>query len=195
MLRRSIAVIVAAALALGPVAERPAVAKPAKTKYAKTEIDKANTACAIMLLLGVGASAIGGKKTARYALPVTVLACIVIQASARHKEKILAAQRETLNAPRKNWQETIEDSNGQDITFSGSGSTDQIVDGARLQPVKYKTIDGQQAASPVMDTGGKTCRTVTSSLSYRDGRNAMLPAQVFCRTDAGDWEPYAVQTT
>lgn len=195
MLSRSVAFIVAAALAIGPIEDRPVLAKPAKIKYAKSEIDKANTTCAIMLLLGVGASAIGGKKTARYAMPVTVLACIVIQASARHKEKILAAQRETLSAPRKSWKESIQDSNGDDITFSGSGSIDQVVDGARLQPVKYKTIDGQQAASPVMDTGGKTCRTVTSSLSYRDGRNAFLPAQVFCRTVEGDWEPYAVQTT
>ena len=194
MLRGAFTVIVVAALAMGPIAGRPVLAKPAKTKYAKSEIDKANSACAIMLLLGIGASAIGGKKTAKYALPVTVLACIVIQASARHKEKILAAQRETLNAPRKNWQETFPDSSGQDITFSGSGSSDQLVDGARLQPVKYKTIDGQEAASPVMDTGGKTCRTVTSSLSYRDGRSALLPAQVFCRTTEGDWEPYAVQT-
>lgn len=182
------------ALAFGPVATQAALAKEAKVKYAKTEIEKANTACVILLLLGVGGSIAGGKKTAKVVLPVTIAACVIIQAVARHKEKVLAAQRATLNAPKGTYQDTLQDQNGQSITFSGTGGANQTIDGAQLQPVKYKSIDGEQLASPVMDTGGKSCRTVSSSLSYSDGRNAGLPPQVFCRTAEGNWEPYAVKT-
>ncbi len=194
MLKRSIGSILGVALVLGPISSPLVSAKEAKPRYAKTEIEKANTACAIMLLLGVGASVAGGKKTARIALPLTVVACIVIQASARHKERILAAQRATLEGGNREFRETFQDANGQNISFSARGSSEQTVDGARLQPVKYRTVDGQQMAAPVMDTGGKTCRSVGGSLSYSDGRSADLPAQVFCRTAEGDWEPYSVRT-
>lgn len=193
MFKRPLAGILTIALSLGAVAERPAQASEAKPKYGKTEIEKANATCAVMLLLGLGVSLVGGKKAARVAIPLTVVACVVIQASARHNERVLAAQRATLNEPGNAFRETFQDAKGQNITFRGNSGSDQLVEGALLQPVKYRTIDGQQAAAPAMDTGGKTCRSVSSTLSFDDGRSANLPPQVFCRTSQGDWEPYAIR--
>lgn len=193
MLKRLLSVVLTVALPLGEMGGQPAWASGNKPKYAKTEIEKANATCAVMLLLGLGVSLAGGKKATRVAIPLTVVACIVIQASARHKERVLAAQRATLNQPGNAFRETFQDAKGQNITFSGSGGSDKMVDGALLQPVRYRTIDGQQRAAPVMDTGGKTCRSVSSTLSFDDGRNAHLPPQIFCRTSQGDWEPYAVR--
>jgi len=194
MLKRLLSVVLTVAVPLGATGGQPAQASANKPKYAKTEIEKANATCAIMLLLGLGVSLAGGKKAARVAIPLTVVACVVIQASARHKERVLAAQRTTLNQPGNALRETFQDAKGQNITFSGSGGDDQIIDGALLQPVRYRTIEGQQIAAPVMDTGGKTCRSVSSTLSFDDGRNADLPPQIFCRTPQGDWEPYSVRT-
>jgi len=194
MLKRTMTCLLAVALALGPVNALTAHAKDKKLKYAKTEIEKANTACAVMLLLGIGASVAGGKKAARIAIPLTVVACIVIQASARHKERILATKRAALESGNREFRETFQDTDGQNITLRAKGGSEQIVDGARLQPVKYLGAEGQQMAAPAMDTGGKTCRSVGGTLSYDDGRSADLPPQVFCRTAEGDWEPYAIQT-
>jgi hypothetical protein len=76
------------------------------------------------------------------------------------------------------------------VQFTGRAGASQTVDAALLLPVRYKAPDGTKLASPVLDTGGKECRLVDSSLA-----TAALPGQLTCRTPAGNWEPYAMNRT
>ena len=194
--RNMIACIASAALAIASIYTETAFAGEARVHYAKTEVEKANSACVILMLVGgLGGAAIGRKRGALIGVGITALLCVILQANARNKDRILAAEAATVQNRRDVYQETFQDDQGRNVTFSGRRGESQTVDATQLLPVKYKSSTGSAIASPVMASGGQECRAAAGSLTYETGQSANLPAQVFCRTPEGDWEPYAVKKT
>ena len=197
MFRPIIAGILSAALVLVPLGAGAAIAKESRPKYAKTEVDKAVGKCVGTVLGGaLLGGLLGGKKRRAEGAVIGAAAggaaCAIIVRNAKRKDKIIAAQREAAMRDEE-YVTSFEDDKGQAVTFSGRAGELQTYDGAQLIPVRYTTLDGGKAASPVIATGGAECREVDSSLSYGDSERSGLPNQIFCRTPEGDWEPYAVQ--
>lgn len=193
--KKLVACLAGTALVVSPVGTSLAVAaKSSGPKYAKSEIEKANTACVITILLagGIGA-AIGKGKGALVGASAGLVVCAIIQMNARNKEKIIAAQAETAGSKKGVYSSTFQDEQGDAVTFSGARSDSVTVDAAQMTPVRYSTTTGEQVASELPETGGHECRTVSSSLNYSAGTKGNLPGQVYCRTSTGDWAPYQVK--
>lgn len=175
------------------VASVPAGWAASKPKYAKTEADKAIGKCVAAVIGGalIGAFAAGKKNRGTGALVGAAAGgavCAVLMANAKQKDRILAAQRETA---RRNalYSESFADDNGNPVLYRGQVSKTAEIDGAQLIPVKYSALGGGSAISPQLGTGGRECRFVESAVGSAQGA-AGIPAQAFCRTDAGDYEPY-----
>lgn len=193
--KQLIAGLAGAALIAAPMAGNAALAaKSSGPKYAKSEIEKANTACVITILLagGIGA-AIGKGKGALVGASAGLVVCAILQMNARNKEKIIAAQAETAGSKKGLYNSTFQDDQGDAVTYSGTRTDSVTVDSAQMVPVRYSNNAGEQVASELPETGSHECRTVSSSLNYSSGASGNLPGQVYCRTSSGDWEPYQVK--
>lgn len=194
---------IATALALVFLALAPCVtvAKPTKVKYAKTEVEKARGKCVGSVIGGalVGAlvgRVVGGKKNTAEGAVVGAVAgsivCAILLSNAKRKDRIIAAQIASANYQQAPYRTYFANDNGQQMTFVGRGGASEHVAAARLRPVKYTSLDGLAAASPVPLAGGQECRAINSALIDNTGNNAELPNQYVCRTAAGDWQPYGL---
>lgn len=200
-MRRAIHILMAPMLIVLPI-NGTANAKEAKVKYAKSEVDKAAGKCVGSILGGALLGAlvgrvVGGKKGTGAGAAVGAAAgtaiCAILMTNAKRKDRILAAQIASANHTSRPYVTQFGDDNGQITTFAGTASASRNIDSAKLIPVRYKTEDGTEVASPVFDTGGQECRSVSSSLSS-GGNIGKLPEQMICRTADGNWQPYGVKT-
>lgn len=170
------------------------VSAKSKPRYAKTEADKAIGKCVGAVVGGALLGAlVGGKKNRFGGAAVGAAAggavCAILMKTAKKKDRIIAAQRETA-LRNTDYVTSFADDDGGVMQFSGRVGTVAEIDGDSLMPVKYAAVGGGDVISPVLETGGHECRTIDSSLtSGSDGIS--LPSQYYCRTPAGDWEPYS----
>ena len=164
--------------------------------YGKSEVDKASSKCVATLaggaLLGAGLGAMfGGRKGAGIgalaggAAGATI--CAVLISNAKHKDKIMQAQAAAASRADGTYSTSWNDDKGNPVAFTAQASATRQVDGSRLVPVRYQTADGSQVASTSLETGGRDCRDVSGSFANAKGN---APAQLYCRTPAGDYEPY-----
>ncbi|HMC93110.1 MAG TPA: hypothetical protein VKI45_11675 [Allosphingosinicella sp.] len=171
----------------------PAAPALAGRKTAKTEVDKAGGKCVAAIIGGAVLGALlGGKRHRGEGIAIGIGAgaagCAVMMATAKHRDRILAAQREAAQA---GWRgvryAVLTDDNGHGMRLA-SQTEEAQVSGA-LIPARYKE-GGQKMVSPDMGEGPRQCRRVSSELTGTDG-SAKLSPQLFCRTAQGRWEPYA----
>lgn len=198
MSKHLIAVMTALAMLAIPIAG-DAAPRPPKVKYAKTEVDRAVGKCFGSILGGALLGAIAGRvvdgrrgtgRGAAIGAGVGAAYCAVIMSDARKRDRIVQAQLASAAYGGRPYMTTLEADDGQPLQFIGRAGASQTVDGSLLQPVRYKLPDGSQRASPVLDTGGRECRQVASTLG-----DAALPGQLTCRTPEGNYEPYATKRT
>jgi len=187
------------AMIVASIVPSTTMAKDQKVKYAKTEVDRAVGKCVGSVLGGALLGAlvgglVGGKKGVGAGVAVGAAAgvgvCAVLINNAKRKDRIIAAQIESATHVDRTYVTEFGDDNGQVMHFTGNAGNDRLIDSAALLPVKYKTGAGEDMASPMLDTGGQECRTVSSTLSG-NGSASALPDQLVCRTSEGDWRPYA----
>jgi len=176
------------------------VAWAEKIKYEKTEVEKARGKCVKTVLGGALLGALIGRATGKggtlagagIGAAVGAGACAVIMANAKRADRIIAAQMASAQYQNVAYTTTFAADDGSMTTFEGRGGATESIDGARLRPVRYMSLDGVQMASPVLPAGKQDCRPVSSSIGGADGSRASLPSQTFCRTPEGDYKPYGV---
>lgn len=177
------------------------VAHAQKIKYAKTEVEKARGKCVGSVLGGALLGAVvgraigkGGTATgAAIGAAAGAGICAIILSNAKRADRIIAAQIASAANPDSPYRTTFAADDGTSVmTFEGRAGARQSIDAARLQPVRYMTLDGAKAESPVLVGTNQDCRQVTSTLAGTNGA-AALPMQTVCRTPEGDYRPYGVQ--
>lgn len=184
-----------AAIALGSA---PAAAKG--PKYAKTEMEKATGKCIGSLLGGALLGAVIGRAISKRGAGTGAaigagggaILCGVLVANAKHRDRVIQAQMTAMKDPRRLVSDTWIDADGKETTFTANAGTPLTIDGSRLRPVRYQTATGK-AESPTLDTGNRECRMAGGSFAS-GGTVTAAPAQLYCRTDAGDWQPFAEAT-
>lgn len=201
---RSFAPVIALAIILVPVGQGVAQSTypgTASVHYAKSEVEKASGKCKATVIGGaiLGAALgglLGGRRGVAFgALGGTVAGatvCGVIMANARHRDQIIRAQIAAAASRDGNYTGSWTDDSGKPVIFTAQAGGVRQIDGSKLTPVKYTDSDGTERASPVLDTGGRDCRAVGGSFA---GASGSAPQQLYCRTVAGDYEPYEATKT
>ena len=178
------------------------VAHAEKIKYAKTEVEKARGKCVGSVLGGALLGALVGRATgkgntgagAAIGAAAGVGICAVILANAKRADKIIAAQIASAQFQDRPYTTTFAADDGTSMTtFEGRAGASENIDAARLQPVRYMSIDGAKLESPILAAGQQDCRAISGSLSGTNDVKAALPTQYVCRTPEGDYKPYGVQ--
>lgn len=199
MKKRLVAGLLVVTLPFGQVGVGVAWAE--KIKYEKTEVEKARGKCVKTVLGGALLGGLIGRATGKggtlagagIGAAVGVGACAVIMANAKRADRIIAAQIASARYQQVAYTTTFPADDGSSMTmFEGKGGASESIDAARLRPVRYMTLDGIQAASPVLAAGRQDCRAVSSSIGGTNEARVSLPTQYFCRTPEGDYQPYDV---
>lgn len=178
------------------------VAHAEKINYAKTEVEKARGKCVGSVLGGALLGALVGRATgkgntaagAAIGLAAGVGVCAVILANAKRADRIIAAQIASAKFQDQPYTTTFAADDGTSMTtFEGRAGVSENIDAARLQPVRYMSLEGARMESPVLAAGQQDCRAISGSLSGTNEVKAALPTQYVCRTPDGDYKPYGLQ--
>lgn len=169
-----------------------------KIKYERTEVEKARGKCVAAVLFGGIAGALIGRATGKknvaegavIGLAAGAGACAMIMATAKQKDRIIAAQISAARERNGFYTTTFAADDGQSVMMQAQAGAEQTLSATNLRPVKY-SIDGTAAASPVLEGDGQLCRPVAASLQSA-AATSNLPSQMICRTPQGDYAPYAV---
>lgn len=188
MLRWLIAMMAALSLCVAPAAARKG------PKPAKTEMSKAVGKCVGAVLGGALLGALlGGKKNrgagAALGAGAGAATCAVLVAAAKRQDRLIEAQRAAVAAQDAQvHMATYQDEAGKEVRVASRAEDVTITQ--PLIPVSYQ-VDGAERVSPALATAAPVCRRVSSELSGESG-SAAIPGQLYCRTDDGVWEPYAI---
>lgn len=197
---RKVALLMAVMLPFGDMAI--GVAHAERIRYAKTEVEKARGRCVGSVVGGALLGALVGRATGRDNTATGALigaaagvgVCAIILANAKRADRIIAAQIASANFQGQPYTTTFAADDGASMmTFEGRAGASQTIDAARLQPVRYMTLEGGRIESPVLAAGGQDCRAISASLSDGSASKAALPTQYVCRTPEGDYKPYGLE--
>lgn len=193
--------LLSATLVVQSLALAPANAAKDKIKYAKSEVEKSVGKCVGAIFGGILVGALAGAATSRnnkkgattgalVGAGAGAVACAIIRKNAKRKDRIIAAQLAAASSRSSTYLTSFPSDAGDPISFAGQAGPVQMIDAARLRPVKYESM-GQDIASPILPDGAQYCREVSSSLGDNTGAREFLPPQIVCRTSDGNWSPYA----
>ena len=171
----------------------PAYAK--QPRVAQSAVDKPIGACFLTVGLGALAGALLSKKKGNGALVgagVGGAICAILIASAKHKDKLIAAQRAAAaSASQKPYFANYRDEDGQAHIIKAVAT--DVTPLGPLQQVKYTDESGAKAISPPLAEPQK-CRMVDVTDNV-NGSGATISGQLMCYNAlTSKMEPYAAKS-